>query len=67
MFPIESDIYAVAVHRVWWAPWRWNLYVYRWKHDPFIVSDEEPVAANITKAECIGLIKILGYPHEIKP
>lgn len=66
MFPIESDIYAVAAHRVWWAPWRWSLSAWRWSPNYFSIEDPARVAVNISKAECIGLMKILGYTNEIK-
>jgi len=66
MFPLSDDIYAVMPWRRWWAPWRWSLNVYRWERDPFAISAAETIATNITKAECIGLIKILGYEHELR-
>lgn len=62
MFPIESAIYALVPYRLWWAPWRWNLGAYWWSD-----VGRKPIATNITKAECIGLMKLLGYPYEIKP
>lgn len=73
-FPIESGIYAAMPWRRWWTPWRWNLDVYRWGHDDprtagagaFHIARAETIATNITKAECIGLMKLLGYPEEIK-
>lgn len=66
MFPIESDIYAATPWRRWWTPWRWSLDAYIWERDPFAISAAQTIATNITKAECIGLMKILGYPKEIK-
>ena len=66
MFPIECDIYTVVPWRIWWAPWRWNLDAYMWERDPFAISEAQTIATNITKAECIGLMKLLGYQHEIK-
>jgi hypothetical protein len=66
MFPMSSDIYAAVPSRVWWAPWRWTLDVYRWERDPFAISAARTIATNISKAECIGLMKTLGYEEEIK-
>jgi hypothetical protein len=65
MFPVAHDIYAVVPYRLWWAPWRWNLQVYWWTETNNI-THPKPVATNITKAECIGLMKLLGYEQEIK-
>lgn len=67
MFPISHDIYAVEPFRLWWAPWRWALSVYWFGRDPFTISTPQTIATNISRAEVIGLIKLLGYPHEIKP
>jgi hypothetical protein len=64
LFPIESDIFAAAPTRVWWAPWRWSLRVYWWQEVE--LPPPERIAHNITKAHCIGLIKLLGYPYEIQ-
>ena len=64
MYPIAHDIYAVVPHRVWWAPWRWELTVYWWVPDVGM-SEGETLATNISKAECIGLMKTLGYEQEI--
>ena len=65
MFPIENDIYAATPWRRWWAPWRWALDVHRWERNPFAISEAETIATNLSRAEVIGLIKLLGYPHEI--
>lgn len=68
MFPIESDIYAAVPRRVWWAPWRWSLAVVWWDvsgSDAYTTTAED-LATNLTKAECIGLIKLLGYEQEIQ-
>lgn len=65
MFPASHDIYALVARRVWWAPWRWNLNVYWWIGLNNIRPLDD-IATNITKAECIGLMKILGYEQEIK-
>jgi hypothetical protein len=54
----------VVPHRVWWAPWRWALIVYWWVPGADI-SEGEPITTNISKAECIGLMKTLGYQQEI--
>ena len=65
MFPLSHEIYAVTPFRLWWAPWRWELRVIYWSHlDPKFFSDKR-IATNISKAEVIGLMKLLGYPHEI--
>lgn len=66
MFPLMHDIYAVVPFRLWWAPWRWKLGVYWWAvdHRPGV---PKYIATNISRAEVIGLIKLLGYKHEIKP
>lgn len=66
MFPVSHDIYAVVPYRLWWAPWRWELGVYWWKNVHYVLPSER-IATNISRAEVIGLIKILGYPHEIEP
>ena len=66
VFPIESDIYAAVPTRLWWAPWRWALDVYVWERNPFTISEARTIATNVTKAECIGLMKLLGYPKELK-
>jgi hypothetical protein len=65
LYPVSHDIYAVVPHRVWWAPWRWALTVYWWVPDVG-VSGVETLATNISKAECIGLMKTLGYEQDIK-
>jgi hypothetical protein len=66
MFPMSSDIYAAVPSRVWWAPWRWSLEVMRWGSEaPNTISWPQIIATNITKAECIGLMKVLGYEEEI--
>jgi hypothetical protein len=64
MFPLVHDLYAAVPSRVWWAPWRWSLDVYRWEGVNNITRPER-IATNITKAECIGLMKVLGYEQEI--
>ena len=70
MFPINSDIYAATPFRLWWAPWRWALRVdwcqLRGAANYISFTEDEIIATNITKAECIGLMKILGYEEEIK-
>lgn len=63
MFPMSNDIYAAFPTRLWWAPWRWSLSVCRWVDGNLNVT--ETIATNINKAEVIGLMKLLGYPHEI--
>jgi hypothetical protein len=67
MFPMSSDIYAAVPSRVWWAPWRWSLCVYWFQSRGAAVSftEDEIIATNISKAECIGLMKTLGYEEEI--
>jgi|LakMenE01Jun11ns_1017448.scaffolds.fasta_scaffold9949280_8 hypothetical protein len=65
MFPLSHDIYAAVPQRVWWAPWRWSLGVIYWR-SPADFAPLRTIATNLTKAECIGLIKLLGYPHEIR-
>jgi len=67
MLPIESYIYAVAPRRLWWAPWLWSLTAWRWAGDYSSIENPELVATKLTKAECIGLMKILGYAQEIEP
>lgn len=67
MFPMSHEIYAVVPNRLWWAPWRWSLYVWQWASDVYGIEEPTRIATNITKAECIGLIKLLGYPYEIRP
>ena len=64
MFPLVHDLYAAVPSRVWWAPWRWSLDVYRWEGVSNITPPER-IATNIAKAECIGLMKVLGYAQEI--
>lgn len=66
MFPMLHEIYAVVPRRLWWAPWRWNLDAYMWGRTPLTIFPAQTIATNITKAECIGLMKLLGYQHEIK-
>lgn len=66
LFPMSHEIYAVVPWRIWWAPWRWALAAYMWERDPFAISEAQTIATNISKAECIGLMKILGYLEEIK-
>jgi hypothetical protein len=65
MFPMSHDIYAAVPSRVWWAPWRWSLAAIYWVN-PADFTPLRTIATNITKAECIGLIKLLGYEHEIR-
>lgn len=65
MFPLTHDIYAAVPHRLWWAPWRWNLYVLNWSRTDPGFDPDKLIATNISKSEVIGLIKLLGYPHEI--
>lgn len=65
MFPVSHDIYAVVPIRLWWAPWRWKLQVYRWTELNNSMPSEY-IATNISRAEVIGLIKLLGYEQEIK-
>lgn len=65
MFPMMHDLYAVVAWRVWWAPWRWNLNAYWWTKANTIIPPDR-IATNITKADCIGLMKLLGYEQEIK-
>jgi hypothetical protein len=64
MFPMSHDIYAAVPSRVWWAPWRWELRVYWWSDVVRITPSHTTIATNISKAECIGLMKILGYEQE---
>jgi hypothetical protein len=69
MFPAESELYAAVPSRVWWAPWRWSLSVY-WllpsgAENYIEYAEAEVIATNVTKAECIGLMKVLGYTQEI--
>ena len=63
MFPLTHDIFAVVPVRLWWAPWRWKLGVYWWVNRD--IGDPKYIATNMSKSEVIGLIKLLGYPHEI--
>jgi hypothetical protein len=65
MFPIDSDIYAAMPWRRWWAPWCWALDVYRWG-PAFAILEAQTIATNISRAEVIGLMKLLGYEQEIK-
>ena len=67
MFPISHDIYAVVPTRLWWAPWRWELRILRWSHRGPGFDPDKTIATNISRAEVIGLIKLLGYEHEIQP
>ena len=67
MFPMSHDIYAVVPVRLWWAPWRWKLQVCWWPEVDHLPVPPKYIATNISRAEVIGLIKLLGYPHEIKP
>jgi hypothetical protein len=64
MFPMSHDIYAAVPRRVWWAPWRWSLAAIYWMH-PADFAPLRTIATNISKAECIGLIKTLGYKEDI--
>lgn len=66
MFPVEHDIFAAVPRRVWWAPWRWSLAVVWWGVSGSDAYTAEDLATNLTKAECIGLIKLLGYEQEIQ-
>lgn len=66
LFSHSQDIYAVVPWRIWWAPWRWNLDVWQWAYDVYGIEDIQRIATNISRAEVIGLMKLLGYPHEIK-
>jgi uncharacterized protein (DUF2237 family) len=65
MFPMSNDINAAFPTRLWWAPWRWSLSVCRWNDVYRNFNAPETIATNINKAEVIGLMKLLGYPHEI--
>ena len=69
MFPLTHEIYAVAPTRLWWAPWRWALRIYWFRARSaasfFSYIEDEIVATNLSRAEVIGLIKLLGYHHEI--
>lgn len=68
VFPLMHDIFAVVPYRLWWAPWRWKLKVCWWAEvDHFRSVPPKYIATNISKAEVIGLMKILGYEHEIRP
>lgn len=68
LFPLSSDMYAATPFRLWWAPWRWALtvYWYRQLSGPYFDTVDEVVATNISKSEVIGLIKLIGYPHELR-
>lgn len=67
MFPAWHDIYAVLPCRLWWAPWRWELNTYWWLSTTrgLVIGEPNPIATNISKAECIGLIKMLGYNKDL--
>jgi hypothetical protein len=65
MFPATSEIYAMVPWRIWWAPWRWSLDVWQWAYDVHGIEDVQRIATKLTKAECIGLMKILGYEEDI--
>lgn len=55
---IESDVYGYVRTRIWWKPWRSNIRAlyYDNRHD-------EVIATNLTYAECVGLMKILGVQN----
>lgn len=61
MCPLDSDLYAVCPTRLWWAPWRWRLTLYRssQRSGYFELADESPLPP-MSKAECLGLMKIFG-------
>ena len=65
MFPLMHDIYAVTPLRLWWAPWRWALHVYYFQEGIQRFPAPERLATNLSKSEVVGLIKLLGYHHEI--
>lgn len=52
--PIDSLVYGYVPTRIWWKPWRFSLRALHYK------APDEIIATNLTHAECVGLLKILG-------
>jgi hypothetical protein len=57
MSPIESDVYGYVPTRIWWKPWRISLRALYYDRPDAII------ATNLTHAECMGLLKILGVKN----
>ena len=55
---IESDVYGYVPTRIWWKPWRISLRALYYDGTPDAV-----IATNLTHAECVGLLKILGVKN----
>ena len=52
-FDLNSDLYACVPRRIWWKPWRWDLYILR--HP---LQHNREVVCNLSKGETIGLMKL---------
>ena len=52
-FDVTSDLYACVPRRIWWKPWRWDLYVLR--HP---LPDTAEVIRDMSKEETIGMMKL---------
>ncbi len=56
---LPDAVYAYVPKRIWWKPWRWNLYIlgYPPRNKYF------EVVYNLSKLEAIGLMKLRGVLH----
>lgn len=54
MLPMSSEWYGLAPHRVWWKPWRYDLIAAP------LYGEWVCIAHDISKAECIAIMKMLG-------
>lgn len=52
--PLMSGVYGYVPTRIWWKPWRISLRALHYN------GPDEVIATNLTHAECMGLLKILG-------
>jgi hypothetical protein len=52
--PVDRPYYGFYVTRVWFAPWRFNVWAIE------LHRHKEQLASNISRAEAWGLLKLMG-------
>ena len=58
--PFESPWYAFEPKRRWYAPWKWDVYVYEWTPTPALTTLRKLLTSNVRYNEARGLILMLG-------
>lgn len=56
-----SNLYGWSVSRVWWRPWRYNLYLFYMEATPVFSKYDlrDKVLKNLTKDGLVGTLKLM--------